>query len=295
MTHCAQARFPYEPLYREVYGLQKVFPRDHMQSLSEYLQIAEHLQPRELRMNRPVIRHPDLQPNNIFVSESMDILGIIDWQHCAVLPLFLQAFIPKAFQNYGDIESEQLVKPQLPDDFDQLDSQQQDEARELLRRRQLHFFYVGKTLKSNVDHYDAMQLDHLALRQKLFQHAGAPWEGDNVTLKSDLIRATQVWQELVQTDGGPVPDCPLTYSEAEIEHCLKLESQQKDADANLETACRGLDINVEGWVSLEGYDAAKRLSQEMKAQALRDAETDLERDELKNHWPFDDRDEDGQD
>lgn len=295
MTHYARPRFHYEPLYRESYGFQKVPPADHKQSLTEYLQIADYLPPKEPRMSRPILRHPDLQPNNIFVSDSMDILGIIDWQHSAVLPLFLQALVPRDFQNYGDVGSEQLAKPKLPDDFDQLDPQKQDEAKELLRRQYLHFFYVGKTLKVNEEHYDAMQLDHVFLRQKLFQHAGAPWEGDNVTLKSDLIRATQVWEELVQNEDGSVPTCPLSYSKTEIERCSQQASEQETIDENLEWACRRFGISAEGWVPPEGYDEARRMIQEFKAESLKAAETDLERYEIQNHWPFDDRDEDGQD
>ncbi|KAL8897818.1 MAG: hypothetical protein Q9207_007008 [Kuettlingeria erythrocarpa] len=295
MTHYARPRFHHEPLYRESYGFQKVPPADHMQSLAEYLQIVDYIPPKESRMNRPILRHPDLQPNNIFVSDSMDILGIIDWQHSAVLPLFLQALVPRDFQNYGDTDSEQLAKPKLPDNFDQLDPHKQDEAKELLRRRYLHFFYVGKTLKVNRDHYDAMQLDHVFLRQKLFQHAGAPWEGDNVTLKMDLIRATQVWRELVHNEDGSVPACPLDYSIPESKRYSQQASEQQTIDENLEWACRRFGISAEGWVPPEGYDEAQRMIEEFKAESLKAAGTDLERDEIQNHWPFDDRDEDGQD
>jgi hypothetical protein len=38
----------------------------------------------------PTIKYPDPQPNNIFASGDLTIAGFINWQHCAVLPLFLQ-------------------------------------------------------------------------------------------------------------------------------------------------------------------------------------------------------------
>lgn len=295
MRHYARPRYPYAPLYREVYGLQKVSPSDHIRSLSEYLQIAKYIRPKESRMNRPVLRHPDLQRNNILVSDSLEIRGIIDWQHCTILPLFLHAWIPTDFQNYGDIDSLQLAKPQLPENYDQLDPEQQDEARELYRRRQLHFFYMGYTAEINEHHYDAMNLNQIVLRQQLFRHAASPWEGDNVRLKTDLIRATQAWRELATTEDGHIPECPLSYSEAEVERCLQQWSEQHDADKNTETVRRTLGINIDGWVPLEGYDWAKQLNQALKAQAIEWAETELERGELQNHWPFDDHDEDGQD
>ncbi|KAL9023192.1 MAG: hypothetical protein Q9196_007349, partial [Gyalolechia fulgens] len=202
MERCAQPRFPYKPLYRELYAFKKVPPTDHSKSLSRYLQIVEHLVPQDANMNRPIIRHPDLQPNNIFVSDSMEIAGLIDWQHCSILPLFLHAGLPNEFQNYGDAESEELVVPRLPENFEDLDPQAQIEAREVHRRRQLHFFYVGYTAKLNEEHWNAMRLEHVVSRQRLFQHAGAPWEGDNVTLKADLIRAMKVWPEFTTTHDG---------------------------------------------------------------------------------------------
>jgi hypothetical protein len=66
-----------------------------MEYLKKYLQIAPDLVPKhDDNMTRPSIRHPDLQSNNVFVSQNLEITGLIDWQHCAIFPLFLQAGIP---------------------------------------------------------------------------------------------------------------------------------------------------------------------------------------------------------
>lgn len=294
MEQCAQPRFPYESLYREIYAHKKVTPTDHIKSLSEYLQIAEHLVHKDASLNRSILRHPDLQPNNIFVSDSVDIVGVIDWQHCSILPFLLCARLPDEFQNYGDAESEELIAPRLPENFAELDPQAQDEARELHRRRQLHFFYVDYTAKLNEEHWNAIRCDHVVLRQRLFQHAGAPWEGDNVTLKADLIRAMKVWPDLTTIGDGNVPGCPLTYPASEIEDCLQREAEQKDADSQLDSSRRWLGINIDGWVPLDRYKEAKELNQKLKSEALEVAETELEKHELQNHWPFDDHDEEGQ-
>lgn len=59
--------------------------------MDKYLQIAPHIMPRDCpALYRPVIRHPDLQPNNIFVSNKLEIKGLIDWQYSTILLLFLQ-------------------------------------------------------------------------------------------------------------------------------------------------------------------------------------------------------------
>lgn len=54
------------------------------------------------------IRHPDLQLGNIIVtrlpdSKNLHVIGLIDWQHTSILPLFLLAGIPQQLQNYDDI------------------------------------------------------------------------------------------------------------------------------------------------------------------------------------------------
>ncbi|KAL8658701.1 MAG: hypothetical protein Q9202_007470 [Teloschistes flavicans] len=293
MTQYAQTRYPDGgPLHMEMHNYKKISPAIHIKSLSDYVQIAEYLRPCQDRFNRPILRHLDLQPNNIFVSDSMDVLGIIDWQHCAILPLFLNAGIPQEFQNYGDWVSEQGIDPRLPEGLEHLNSNEQDDVHETHRRRQLHFFYMTCTADLNKDHFDALQLSHWALRQKLFQHAGTPWVGDSVTLKSDLIQATRVWQQLASTNDHDVPECPIAYQEADAEAWKQLEFKQNDADDFMTKIRNFMKINLNGWVPSEFYDFAKDISQEYKAEALKEAETDMEKDAIENHWPFDDHDED---
>jgi CRISPR/Cas system CSM-associated protein Csm2 small subunit len=98
----------------------------------------------------------------------------------------LQCGIPESLQNYGDEISESLQLPTLPNNFDELEEIEQFQQAELLRRRQLHYFYVKLTAERNPEHYEALTLDFSTLRRRLFDHAGDPWEGDNVTLTADL-------------------------------------------------------------------------------------------------------------
>ncbi|BDD57602.1 hypothetical protein MAP00_002953 [Monascus purpureus] len=106
-------RLPYERLYREIYKFRKVSPDTHIQNLLDYLKLAPFLGfSAGTALHRPVMRHPDFQPNNILVSESNEIVGFIDWQHSSILPLGLAAGIPQYFQNYGDPHSEELREPQ---------------------------------------------------------------------------------------------------------------------------------------------------------------------------------------
>lgn len=278
-----------EPLYRELYSYKKVDPADHIRNLCDYLEVAQFLSPpTESSFNRPIIRHPDLQPNNIFVSDSFDIVSLIDWQHCSVLPLFLQAGPPKYFQNYGDHDSENFVKPQLPANLDRLNEKEKEAAKEVFRRRQLHYYYFAATAKFNQDHFDACTDNKVVLKQKLFQHAGDPWEGDSVTLKADLIRASQCWKELIS---GVDTLCPLTYSTTEVDECLGLKAEQELADEDMEKSRNSLGISVDGWVPTERYDVAKEQSENFKAETIALAESDDAVEQIRKHWPFDDHNE----
>ena len=58
--------------------------------------------------------------NRVFVADDFTITGVIDWQHCSVLPLILQAGVPEYFQNFGDDESLRLKKPSLPKSFNNM-------------------------------------------------------------------------------------------------------------------------------------------------------------------------------
>ena len=184
-------RYVQNRLSREEFDSQKQSPLPYIKLLDDFLLIGSHISPkRDSYLSQPVIRHPDLNPNNIFVTDSFDVVGLIDWQHCSVMPLFLQAGIPTYFQNYGDGDSESIVKPKLPENLDDLDGQQQAVALELFRKRQLHYYYLAATVKHNTLHFHALWEDFGMFKQRLFDHASSPWEGNNVSLKADLIEAT---------------------------------------------------------------------------------------------------------
>lgn len=128
------------------------------------------------------------------------------------------------------------------------------------------------------------------MKQKLFQHAGDPWERDNVTLKADLIRTSQCWQELIRGQTS-TSTCPLHYSTAEVDECFRLEAEQKLADEDMEKSRKCLGISVDGWVTLERYNAAKELSEHFKAETIALADSEKVVEQIRKHWPFDDHDE----
>ncbi|KAF2761050.1 phosphotransferase family protein [Pseudovirgaria hyperparasitica] len=285
-----ERRFPREPLYREFYDRQKVDPQVQIGSLLDYLKVAPHIVPDREELNQPTIRHPDLSPSNIFVNRSGEITGVIDWQRSAILPIFLQAKIPKHFQNYGDDDSENFRPPTLPDNFDSLTENEKEMEAELYRRRQLHYFYLGFTNRNNKPHFHAMGTYDLIVRNRLYDTASRPWEGDNTSLKAELVHASAYWSDIANsaTKGAGFP---AKYSEAEATDCLDIDTKQKNADAQMQKLRDFIGVNIDGWVPNESYNEAKEKEQYIKHEMLDAAETDDERRELDEHWPFQDHEE----
>lgn len=50
-------------------------------------------------------------------------------------------------------------------------------------------------------------------------------------------------------------------------------------------------INIDGWVSTDLYDSAKKKSQDIKIDMMDATETEAERREVDENWPFQDHEE----
>lgn len=213
------------------------------------------------------------------------------------MPLFLHAGIPSSLQNYGDLDSEELKKPECPSNLDELDEDDRQKDIELYRRRHAHFYYVGATITKLNSHYKALSHDKGLLRKKLYQHAVEPWEGNSIPLKADLVQLVRGWSELTSTgldsDQRVAGPCPISFEERNAEATMDKMLEQQDIDKKMEILREIIGISIDGWVSFERYDGAVAEANDMKAKALSYAESDLERSMTEHHWPFDDFDEDG--
>jgi len=133
------------------------------------------------------------------------------------------------------------------------------------------------------------------LRRKMFQHAGEPWEGNNIPLKADLVLLSRYWTKVVSqetgVDGLP-PACPLSFDDQDAKQSIDNVMKQEQTDEQMKILRNAIGIGSDGWVSDEGYEEAKAKAAEMKAQAIGDADDESEREMTVRHWPFDDHDED---
>ncbi|EEH04098.1 phosphotransferase enzyme family protein [Histoplasma capsulatum G186AR] len=291
-------RFPFERAYREATNYRKSVPEEHMATLEKYLKIAPYLVPKDKSLHRPILRHPDLQPNNIFVSKDLDIIGLIDWQYCSALPIFLAAGIPQYIQNYDDEESLHFIPPKLPKTLDEMSAHERSTALEQFRRRHLHFYYLGFTQRFNPSHFHALDHDrsHL-LKRKTFTHAGDPWEGNNIQLKADLVHMVQNWDKVVTSadaEGGGgtdavVPPCPITFDLSEAQDTLRIEKEYEKTDSQLSLIRDAIGVSIDGWTSNEMFEDAIARAKEFKKMAI-DSVSDnkIDQEMTEKHWPFDD-------
>ena len=283
---------PFQRARREAYQYQEQPPLDHIENLDRYLRIASSLIPRDPALGHFRIRHPDLQPGNIIVSRSADsnlhVIGLIDWQHTSIRPLFLLAGIPKQLQNYEDSGLQPMTLPSPPEQLDDLDEPQQSGEMELYRGRLVHYHYVENTKAYNELHYAALTDPMGMLRRRLFCHASDPWEGETLALKVALIEATENWETLT---GGGSPPCSIVFDPEDVRETMELDAEQREADESLE-ACRNvIGFGPEGWVPAEYYEEAMARNKKLKEDGLAAAESEEERAQVAAHWPLDDMDE----
>jgi hypothetical protein len=266
----------------------------HAESLKNYLGLAPHLVPKSQELNHPILRHPDVQPNNIFISEDYRISSLIDWQHAVVLLLFLAAGIPNSFQNYADSESRSFTPPQLPAQLDSLDEFERARAQEQYRRRHVHFFYLGFTQKFNERHWRALVEETDIIRRRTFDHAGEPWEGLNTPLQYDLVQVARNWEKVVSPeDDGITPPCPVSFTQEEAQRIDALDDLHREADGDMENINEMLGIGSDGWMPSERFESVKVKAAEIREQALASADGEpWLRKMSERHWPFDDHDED---
>ncbi|KAN0082432.1 Protein kinase-like domain containing protein [Tylopilus felleus] len=237
-------------------------------------------------------RHPDLQPSNVIVSTSsnsnqLKIVGLLDWQHASILPPFLLAGIPGRLQNYDDPVSQALIPPSPPANMDKLDQSEQSHAMGLYHRRLVHFHYVKNTREYNKLHHDALSDPVSMFICRLFDQAGAPWEGETHALKTTLIEATEIWGRLT---GEGVP-CPVAFEPEDLRKTKELSAKLQVADENYE-GCRGMiGFETETWVSNEHYAMAMALGELLKLRVLTEIPEEEVQAKTEANWFLNDMDE----
>ncbi|KAG6883379.1 hypothetical protein C0992_008860 [Termitomyces sp. T32_za158] len=288
-------RAPYHRIRREHHNYEKQSPSDHAENLRRYLRLAPSLVPDDDTLNAFCIRHPDLTDSNIKVLKEprgLRICSVLDWQHAAVLPLFLHAGMPDVIQNEEDEVSRSMVKPELPGTFDQLSQEDQEWERELLRRRLVHYHYNVSTAVYNRIHHNGLVYPFNPFLCHIFSQAMTAWEGETIKLRYTLIDTVFGWEKFAK-DNAP---CPVVFTEDEIVMAVKLYRALAGAEKNERLMRDFVGYGEETWVPAAHYEKAKARAQELKRVTLEAGAQDEELTEeayaaIEAHWPLDDMDE----
>ncbi|KAG6850737.1 hypothetical protein H0H93_009360 [Arthromyces matolae] len=288
LKHFGQPLLPLRRERRPSYKYQQQQPSDHVENLERYLSITSSLVPRDVALSRFYLRHPDLQPNNIFVSWSpgsdCKIVSLFDWQHTSILPMFLLAGIPRHLQNHADGGSQSMTPPSRPDNLNVMGKAQRDREEYRYRCRLVHYHYVTSTKDCNPLHHAAFTERLYVLRSRLFLCAGGPWEGETSDLKASLIQAANNWEELT---GGGEP-CPFKFNAQDLTETAVLNQELSKATRGFEFLQSMGGIGEEGWVPVQDYEGAVAFLKKCKEEALSGAQSVNEREEIMVHWPWDD-------
>ncbi|KAF7314326.1 APH domain-containing protein [Mycena kentingensis (nom. inval.)] len=291
LKHFGKPLLPLRRERRPSYKFQQQSPLEHVQNLERYLSITSSLLPKDPALSRFYMRHPDLHPNNIFVSWSpgsdCKIINVFDWQHTSILPMFLLAGIPQRLQNHADNVSQSMTLPCRPDNLDEMSEAQRDHEEYRYRCRLVHYHYVTSTMEYNPLHYAAFTDRLYALRGRLFRYAGGPWEGDPFDLKAALIEATNNWEELA----GRGVACPLKFDAKDLDETALQNQELNKVEWGFELLQSQVGVAEDGWVAVEDYNRAMTILKEWKEKGLAMSESAEEREEIEAHWPWADMDE----
>jgi hypothetical protein len=222
-------------------------------------------------------------------SNQLKIVGLLNWQHASILPPFLLAGIQGRLQNYDDPVSQALIPPSLPANMDELDQSEQSHAMGLYHRRLVST--TSRTRRSTTSsitmHCRTPCPCSSMFICRLFDQAGAPWEGETHALKTTLIEATEIWGRLT---GEGVP-CPVALEPEDLRKTKELSAKLQVADENFE-GCRGMvGFETETWVSNEHYAMAMALAELLKLRVLTEIPEEEVRAKTEANWFLNDMDE----
>jgi hypothetical protein len=227
-----------------------------------YIDAVPHFMPSDSNLCAPTLWHPDLSLNNLFVSASgpANLLGLIDWQHAAILPYFSFQSLPPAFVYNGNkINMDKLIPSPLPSNIDELSAEEQAEYRLQHRLAYRHRWYQAK-VGLNPRREAASSLPHIQELMMLPTYITRAWVDGIFDLRESLVSLCKNWSAIA----GPNTPCPIKFSEEEMkEHEIQLE-QFRCYEAAIAAVYSALHCEGDGWVAHENYDVVQKLIGELE-------------------------------
>ena len=285
--HHADSRMNY---YRS--STQPQYPSEAVSLLKRYLKIADAMIPTHKSeilkdINSPTLWHPDLHLDNIFVDpKSRQITSIIDWQWSAVLPLYYQCGIPRAFENpRSPLDGAQLSE--LPHDYASLPQDERTRMCVMGQSEACQKFYELETSSKNPRHWTALQLDNLDLRRRPTRLALGLWDSENLFFfRKALMEIKEQWTELCPGSS----QCPITFRKEELALHAYEEENQQGVGGILSLFKDRWSLPTDGMVDPADFAQTKNAIDENRKVFLETAEDEAEKELFSKLWPYQETD-----
>lgn len=272
------------------YGPGQYLPtvKSKEKSLENYIKVAPFLLPKDKELSKPVLWHPDLHGDNIFVNPDRpsEIVSIIDWQAVNLSPLFLQARHPALVDFEGPIP-EGLESINLPENFDDLSPEKQLDAKKLRAAQSLYKLYEIQLIRQCPEVARALRYKG-SLAGQITGLAGSLFTDGEPIFQGMLMKLQEEWSSHV---GQSVP-CPISFTFEEKKQQREDEAKWTAGVELMEEfldqvgAYRGWD----GWVNHDNYEHFKERLERCREEFLNNhSTTDEERSQWKTVWPFVDK------
>ncbi|KAJ2968384.1 hypothetical protein NUW54_g13235 [Trametes sanguinea] len=195
---------------------------------------------------------------------------------------------PSSFPDISLITSTGLPAENTPENMDELQGYDYVEVYGRYHARLVHFHYVKSTMELNELHYEALSDPVSLFIRRLFDRAGAPWEGETHDLKALLVEATERWAELA----GPDVPCPVEFDPDDVSKTKAFSELLRLSDENFAGCQAIVGFETETWVPNEHYERSKALAELLKLAVLKEIPAGEARDKAEANWFLDDMNED---
>ncbi|KAF9480667.1 hypothetical protein BDN70DRAFT_920410 [Pholiota conissans] len=230
---------PWEP------PLHLQIPQEHLHLLDQYDSVAKYLIPCDKQLHRPTLTLRDSNQGNIFLSRealerdgTIELSAVIDWQHTAVLPLYLTSFIPRFIQEAGPApgQAEEIFMKE-----------------KAYLRKAYHALYHDTGY--DVVWASALLFEDVSITQQLPSAAQFCWHGGYVKLKQLLQRVAAEWEDLVGL-GIPCPLGPEPFSKEVVAQAEEDDILWTEMETAREDVARAVGVEDDGWVCNDDYEKA---------------------------------------
>lgn len=235
------------------------------------------------RVSQPALWHTDLHLGNIFVNsdDPTQITCIIDWQSINVAPIFLQARFPDFLPIDEDYDFSTTALPKPPPNYEQMDADEKEFTMLRLKEARLAKAYEISSAIQNKRGYRALAIP--SFLRGLFTHCENITEEGILPLRNCLIDLSKQWDDVEFT-----ANCPIVFSEAEIEMHNRQYQEYLDFQKVQKLARILLSTDEEGWIDPR-LDISQKLVQNeqvLKEVMRRSDQYHMSPEKVKSIWPF---------